>query len=128
MYQEIFSDINGCDSTVVLNLTVNPELTSELNEVICQGATFNLGGMEYNESGSYFYTTQNSQGCDSTVSLDLIVLPELQSSIEVSICSGSSMNLEEFNTVRPEHMLTIQNDLGCDSTITLNLTVTLRGV
>lgn len=124
IYQEIFSDSNGCDSTVVLNLTVNPELTSELNEVICQGATFNLGGMEYNESGSYFYTTQNSQGCDSTVSLNLIVLPELQSSIEASICSGSSY---EFGGIQYSetgtYNNTIQNDLGCDSTITLNLIV-----
>ncbi len=124
IYQEVFSDLNGCDSTVILDLLVNAELTAELNEIICQGASFDLGGTQYDQSGTYFYTTQNTEGCDSTITLNLSVLPELESTNNESICFGA---VYDFGGVQYDqsgtYLYTTQNTQGCDSTITLNLTV-----
>ena len=123
-YQEVFSDINGCDSTVILDLIVSEELTAELNQIICQGTSFDLGGTQYDQSGTYFYTTQNTEGCDSTITLNLSVLPELESTTNESICSGSSYEFggNQYDETGVYENVVI-NAQGCDSTITLNLTV-----
>lgn len=124
VYQEVFTDVNGCDSTVILDLTVLPELESVINESICFGANYDFGGNQYNESGTYIYTTENTQGCDSTITLNLTVLLELESSIDESICSGSYY---EFGGIQYDatgsYENVVLNGQGCDSTITLNLTV-----
>lgn len=124
LYQEVFTDVNGCDSTVILDLTVSQELTSSLTDSICFGGTYDFGGLQYTESGVYTFNTQNSAGCDSTATLNLVLLPELVSVLNESICSGSTY---EFGGIQYDETGTYENvvlnALGCDSTITLNLTV-----
>jgi len=123
-YVEVFSDINGCDSTVTLNLTVLSELTSELNESICQGGFYELGGQPYIETGTYTYFTQNAQGCDSTVTLNLVVEPELTSEINASICQGGMFEFGGQPYIETgTYTYFTQNTQGCDSTVTLNLVV-----
>ena len=124
VYQEVFSDVNGCDSSVTLDLMVLPELVSSIDESICFGGEYDLGGVQYNSTGTYQFTTQNSQGCDSTITLNLIVLPEITASLNESICFGV---FYEFGGVQYDqtgsYVFTTQNAQGCDSTTTLNLTV-----
>jgi hypothetical protein len=58
-YPFTFQTINGCDSTVTLNLTVNPVYTGGVqNEVICQGDSFTFGGTAYTTTGNYPFTFQ----------------------------------------------------------------------
>ena len=40
---------------------------------ICDGESFEMGGVDYNSTGLYEYSTLNAAGCDSTVFLDLTV-------------------------------------------------------
>ena len=124
VYQEVFTDVNGCDSTVILDLTVLQELTSSLTDSICFGGAYDFGGIQYTESGVYTFNTQNMAGCDSTATLNLVVLPDLLFVLNESICSGSSY---EFGGIQYDETGTYENivlnTFGCDSTITLNLTV-----
>ncbi|MDG2153428.1 MAG: gliding motility-associated C-terminal domain-containing protein, partial [Crocinitomicaceae bacterium] len=124
VYQEVFTDVNGCDSSVIVDLTVLQELTSSLTDSICFGGAYDFGGLQYTESGVYTFNTQNSAGCDSTATLNLVVLPDLASVLNESICSGSTYEFGGIQyDVTGSYENVVLNAQGCDSTITLNLTV-----
>ena len=70
-YQDTLSTVDGCDSLVSLNLTANPHHDLEIFETSCYGQGYTLGGIDYNQSGTYHLDTTNHYGCDSTVTLHL---------------------------------------------------------
>ncbi len=72
----------GCDSAVTLELTVLPENTTTLNEIICQGQTFAVGNINYSTTGTYVDTLPSWLGCDSTVTLNLTVV---QTSVSIAL-------------------------------------------
>ncbi len=47
-----------------------------LQITLCEGLTFNLGGTEYGETGIYQDHLTASNGCDSIVTLDLLIVPD----------------------------------------------------
>jgi len=72
-YTNTLSDMNGCDSIVTLDLTLNPTSNTPLIETICEGESFMVGSVTYTTPGNYTNTLSNMYGCDSVVSLDLTV-------------------------------------------------------
>ena len=69
----------------------------------------------------------NSNGCDSTITLNLIVHPKSATAINQTICFGQSVTVggQTFTTTQANKIITLANanSKGCDSVITLNLTV-----
>ncbi|MDR1847421.1 MAG: gliding motility-associated C-terminal domain-containing protein [Bacteroidales bacterium] len=65
--------INGCDSIFVLELTLKQVYRDTIKADIFKGKTFNLYGFSESETGIYTNTFEGSNGCDSTVVLDLQV-------------------------------------------------------
>ena len=60
----------GCDSIVILNLTINPTLTGTYEATICDSQLpFTFHGQTFTEAGSQTITIPNAtpQGCDSVV-------------------------------------------------------------
>ncbi|MGB4847288.1 MAG: gliding motility-associated C-terminal domain-containing protein, partial [Saprospiraceae bacterium] len=47
-----------------------------IEKTICEGLTFNLGGVEYGTTGIYQDHLIASNGCDSLVTLDLMIVPD----------------------------------------------------
>ncbi|MCB0654722.1 MAG: gliding motility-associated C-terminal domain-containing protein [Saprospiraceae bacterium] len=123
-YMETFTSSAGCDSIVTLNLTVVDNISTILTETICEGDTYRVGSNDYSTSGTYVNTFTSGGGCDSTVTLNLTVVPHRDSSIVADICQGSVYRVggNSYNTTGV-HTVTVQNAYGCDSTITLDLTV-----
>ena len=80
---------NGCDSIVTLHLTINNSEIGETEYItICHGETYTWNGQTYSASGTYDVTLQSIHGCDSIVTLNLTVLPEViieSQSITISI-------------------------------------------
>ena len=66
---------NGCDSVVVLNLSVLPISASAISDTIFANQTYSFGGQSLTATGTYFDTLQNNVGCDSVVTLNLTVWP-----------------------------------------------------
>ena len=54
----------GCDSTAILNLTINSSTTSTSTVTSCDDYTWN--GQTYISSGTYTWLGTNAAGCDST--------------------------------------------------------------
>lgn len=67
----------GCDSIVVLNLTVLSPQQTTLSPVICQGEAFMVGDSLLRDPGVYDILLQSVAGCDSLVTVNLSVLAPL---------------------------------------------------
>ena len=117
---------NGCDSVMTLELNVlSTIIAPEENVIICYGESYKWNGKEYSTTGAYIDTLQSAQGCDSIVTLNLTVLPEVVGVEEsVTICSGESYTWRggEY-TESGVYSDTLQSVEGCDSVVTLNLKV-----
>jgi hypothetical protein len=118
--------VAGCDSVAILNLTINPTLTSTTNITICSNQTpYSWNGTNYSTAGSYTANLLTVAGCDSVATLNLTINPTLTSTTNVTICSdqapynwnGTNYSTEGSYTA---NLLTIA---GCDSVAILNLTI-----
>ena len=102
-YYDTLVSINGCDSVVITNLTVNPESESSVDVTICEGESYFAGGEEQTTSGIYYDTFTNTHGCDSVVTTNLTV--EVCSGIGVSALNGEKLRVYPNPT---SGMLTIE--------------------
>jgi len=129
---EVFNNIgaNNCDSTVTVNLTVLPELTGTHNETVCFGGSITVNGNTYDAatpSGTEVFNNIGANNCDSTVTVNLTVLPELTGTHNETVCFGGSItvNGNVYDATTPTGT-EVFNNIGannCDSTVTVNLTV-----
>ena len=140
-YPHVFENGNaaGCDSTVTLHLTVKYSTVGDTNATVC--GSFNWyehTGLTTSGDYKHVFDGGNAAGCDSTVTLHLIVNPVYNVTDTLSICENE---LPYTYTTAIGHTTTIPatarlgvydttlvystvND--CDSTVVLNLTITPR--
>ncbi|WP_425422473.1 gliding motility-associated C-terminal domain-containing protein [Phaeodactylibacter xiamenensis] len=124
-YEVPLMTTEGCDSTVIVELTVKPEITTTLDESICEGDAFMVGGMSFDTTGTYDVVLTAADGCDSTVTLNLDVIPTVFTTLDEEVCNGGSFTVGTSTyDVTGTYMDTLPAiNTGCDSVITLNLTV-----
>ena len=65
------TDQNGCQNSDTLSVKVNYPNNSILNTT--SYGSFDLNGILYENTGQYTQTLKNSNGCDSTITLNLVV-------------------------------------------------------
>jgi gliding motility-associated-like protein len=73
VYSDSLVNNQGCDSILLLDLTISQTTSSTISAAACDSFTWLLNGMTYNSSGVYSDTLTTSQGCDSIVSLNLTI-------------------------------------------------------
>ncbi len=128
------SSIYGCDSIVVLRLTVNPTYRHNEELTICQNelpypwrdTVFEIGS----NSGTYLFEKQSINGCDSTVVLRLTIHPAKEESVALTLCEseleGGYMWRDttfEEGTTTGDFTFNQQTQNGCDSIVHLHLTI-----
>ena len=120
------STVNGCDSIVTLNLTVNQTKHTDLYAEICEGDVYEYNNRPYDVQNDYNFTFQTSLGCDSTVTLHLTVNPVYNIDTNINICQGllpyTFADTVFYGSGRKDILLHTQH--GCDSIYHVNLTVT----
>ncbi len=124
LYRDTLTALNGCDSIITLNLTILPEVVTNLTESICEDETYSVGTSTYNTTGTYTNILTAVTGCDSTVNLNLTVLPIPQTSLSATICQGASYSVGNSDYTASgayTDILTAAN--GCDSLVFLALNV-----
>ncbi|MEM9823641.1 MAG: gliding motility-associated C-terminal domain-containing protein, partial [Bacteroidota bacterium] len=118
----------GCDSTVILDLTVNDNIVENIQEQICNGQTIFIDGNPFDQTGIFTIpiSTGSTAGCDSTVILDLTVNDNIVENIQEQICNGQTIFIDG-NPFDQTGIFTIPistgSTVGCDSTVILDLTV-----
>ncbi len=115
-YTEVFETIHGCDSTVVLTLTVNEKYHVSEEITIVEGEDY----MGWTEEGIYERNLVSSAGCDSIIVTNLSVIATVFAEEDILICEGSSYN---GWTESGRYERTLESASGADSVVTTNLTV-----
>lgn len=122
----------GCDSTVMLNLSIGGQYQMFITDTICFGSSYYENGFFFDEPEVGIYdstiTMASVFGCDSIVSLELTVAPVYDTLIFDTICFGEDYHGNGFDTINPEAgVILMANNMtgvaGCDSIVTLNLFV-----
>ena len=123
------SVVSGCDSLATLNLTVNAINLGTTDITICESQLpFIWNGLIFNAGGAQTATLTNTiTGCDYFATLNLTVIPAIESSVEITICASSfpyTWNGLVFSAGGSQTASLTSLATGCDSLATLNLTVT----
>lgn len=122
-YVATLANSSGCDSLVILNLTINNSNSSE-TITSCNDFTWSVNNTTYTSSGVYTASLTNSWGCDSVVTLNLTINQGTSASINITECGSYTWAANNTTyTSSGTYSATLTNASGCDSTITLNLTI-----
>ncbi|MBK6730730.1 MAG: gliding motility-associated C-terminal domain-containing protein [Bacteroidetes bacterium] len=118
--------INGCDSIITTDLIVNPIYDENISAEICDGATYILpDGTSATTTGIYISNLFSIDGCDSIITIDLIVHPVYVENVSAEICDGETYILPDGSTVSTSgiYISNLFSINGCDSIITTDLIV-----
>ena len=113
----------------IINLNVaGQEQITHRNETICEGETFVIGNATFFTEGDYNIIYSNSTGCDSIVTLHLIVLKALAQISNITLCDGEYLELSDGTRYEQSgtYFDSLLNVNNCDSIIVTNLTVAPR--
>ncbi len=127
------STIHGCDSIVTLNLTIYPTYNLTIAKTICENqlpftwrdTIFEVG----TTTGLYQFYRTSVHGCDSIVTLDLIVNDSSLVYLYDTVFADSTYNAYNFHYTASQTIETVElrqnltNAIGCDSTVILHLSV-----
>lgn len=122
IYSDTLTNICGYDSIVELQLTVNPLAFSNIDTTICEGDHVQIGDSLYFTTGNYAHTLETVFGCDSLITLSLIVNSISEFEIDTFSCDSFNVGETTYFTTGV-YSDTLLNDLGCDSIVQLNLTI-----
>jgi len=117
-----YTNSMDCDSVVTLHLTINHSVNATDTHIACETFTW-IDGITYTEDNSTAtFTLQTAEGCDSVVTLNLIIgHPETSEFLE-TVCDNFVWNGIEY-TGSGDYTQTLQSFAGCDSIVTLHLTI-----
>ena len=120
IYDAIFTNSVGCDSTAILDLTIYSSDSSFSTLTTCD--SYNWNGLVLSASGAYDTTLINSVGCDSVVTLDLTINSSDSVVIATSSCDSYEWNGVSY-TISGIYDAILVNSTGCDSIVILDLTI-----
>lgn len=117
VYSQVMSNTNGCDSIIVMDLTIGKESSGGEAIHLCKGEGFEVGGIMRYQSGIYHDTLVNASGCDSLRTIYLAI-HEPFTEKEVDLCEGESVfaggALQDHSGI---YIDTLSSFLGCDSIV-----------
>jgi hypothetical protein len=126
-YRDTLLNTAGCDSFIVLNLSVQPPLQSSFNQSICQGGSFFFNGQNLTQPGTYKDTVTTAAGCDSIITLHLTINSTVEVNLMREICEGDSVLFKGIARKTSGVFADTSQALGgCDSITTLTLIVNSR--
>ena len=121
--------VNGCDSTVMINITFLDPATGLEDGSICPGESIMVNGNTYDQDlliGTEMFFGQASNGCDSIVNINLTLLEVPEGNFINSSCDENyelSLNGNTYNVANPmgTEMISGGASNGCDSIVNIQL-------
>ncbi|MEY5132695.1 MAG: hypothetical protein RLZZ198_699, partial [Bacteroidota bacterium] len=112
----------GCSTTDSILVSVHNPTSSTINITACN--SYSLNGDTFNQSGTYIQTIQNVMGCDSTITLNLVInvpplLPIITVNNDVTLTTLTQPNVS-YQWVFCNTWLPINNQTDTSFTSTIN--------
>ena len=128
IYTATLTSVAGCDSIATLTVTVTPEVAGSEEMTVCAGSPeFDWNGqtVSTDSDGIYTATLTSVAGCDSTVTLTVIIENNTFASVDSTVCENeipfiwNGINI----TASGDYTANLKNSAGCDSTVTMTVNV-----
>lgn len=117
---------NACDSAepICKQIEVREIPETTIVDQICEGDCFEIDGNVFCEAGFFEYTIGLSNGCDSTINLELTEIPQPINELDLNLCSDDFIEIggEIFDQTGVFEQL-IEGGTSCDSLVILDLFV-----
>lgn len=121
---EYYKNQYGCDSILVLDLTVLPILKDTLNVRLCSPKSFTLNNKTYNKTNIYSDTLSTAAGCDSIIFINLIIDKPIIKNQKLTLCAPATYAINNNTyTTTGIYTDTLSTADGCDSVVVTNLTI-----
>lgn len=91
--------VNGCDSTVTINLTEGQGFEVSLFEMICDGDSFSVGSSTYTQPGIYVDSLVSVGGCDSVITTEIVWSLDNPLGFPITILQGTVFEDNDGNCV-----------------------------
>ena len=116
--------MNGCDSTLILNLAEIDTTVEDRYINICKDETYTLRGVTYDRTGDYVNVAHHEQACDTIINLHLTIWDTTFNYMVDTICAGDTMFINDVPYFTSGHYVEyLRTVIGCDSVVDLTLTV-----
>ena len=93
---DTLENIQGCDSTATLYLSINNSSIDTLNVTACDSLDWN--GLYFSDTGYVSRTFPDQNGCDSTVTINLNIIETTFSTVDSTVCDLISFNGNVYDT------------------------------
>ena len=122
VYNYVTQNVDGCDSTAILDLTIYPTTYGIDSQIHCDEYTW-IDGVTYTaDNNTATYILSNNNDCDSIITLDLTInFSDLITESSVA-CDTYLWNGQEYLSSGNYNYVT-QNTAGCDSIVILDLII-----
>ncbi len=115
-----YTDISGCDSTTILNISIHPTYYQTIPVTGCDSVVLN--GQVITTSGGYVSNLNSINGCDSIVYYPITVYPSYQSINSLAGCDSVAYNGQVY-FASSQLTSTYSSVYGCDSIHITDITV-----
>ncbi len=119
LYIVRISDETNCTEDIFDTTYINgiQATTSGIVQTICDGDSVTINGQTYFSGGTYTDTLQNSVGCDSILTIQLLMLNQSSHFDTVYLCEGDAYTLPDRQviTASGNYSVNLANSASCDS-------------
>ena len=95
-----------CQTSCDYQVTIDPPLTETIDTLIVLGESVEINGETYNEGGQYIQELTNSEGCDSILTINVIILNTVihydLNACESFMSNNTHMDYSEFYPSYPQ--------------------------
>ncbi|MCC5916318.1 MAG: T9SS type A sorting domain-containing protein [Cryomorphaceae bacterium] len=127
-YTVVISNPYFSDSVDFVVEVIPPLFGSPEHHTSCGAFLWPVNNQTYTSSGTYQHILTSANGCDSVVTLELVIVPPSSSTQTESACSQYFWEVNnQWLTNSGTYVDTIMDINGCDSVVTLHLTIFTPG-
>lgn len=127
IYMDTLVNTVGADSIITLELNLLPYSFSNFDVEICEGESIIVNGIifdEFSPTGTIVIPNGASNGCDSTITVELTFVSGIMEYYQATICEGSyEIWVGDTISMAGEYEFILVSENGCDSIINLSVEV-----
>lgn len=124
IYSSVLSNVNGCDSFHTVTVFIKESQTTNEVVTLCEGETTSIFDQLVSSEGVHNQTFVGNNGCDSTHTIEVIILQKVQTEANTTVCASACIELYGATACLDKvYQQTFTAVSGCDSIHTLLLEI-----